>query len=405
MALDPSIALNVKPLQLDNPMNAMAMYSQIQGAQQANQLNQMKMAEYERARGEEEGIRNYLAGGVDLNTPEARAGLIKYGKTGLEYGKLLSEQDKARTELTEKRLKIATEKTSMFRDALADVNTPQQAAAWLTAQHQDPDLKPIVSNLRPLDQALQNIPTDPKAFADWKAKNALGMNKFIERSTLTAYEQQRLNQEQTRLNQDARSVVYQQDANGNIVALPSKLKAGEVPAARLAVAPGPGMTPLEGKPSEKVSAERTSINQQKSIIKGALDAVEKTPDAFGFTRGAQGEMIGGRLASSDENEARSYVFNVVSGVIKERSGAAQSASEKATLDRFLPGEFDNATQIKDKLKGFNKYLEDREKGTTNKVSKTETSSATGNTVSLPDGRTMTFPDAAAAAAFKKAAGL
>lgn len=186
--IDPSIALGVKPLQLENPMNAMAMYSQIQGAQQANQLNQMKMAEYERARGEEEGIRNYLAGGADLNAPEGRAGLIKYGKTGLEYGKLLSEQDKSRVELTEKRLKVAAEKTSMFRDALADVSTPQQAAAWITAQHQDPDLKPIVSNLRPLNQALQNIPTDPRAFADWKAKNSLGMAEFIKRNTLTAAE-------------------------------------------------------------------------------------------------------------------------------------------------------------------------------------------------------------------------
>jgi hypothetical protein len=186
--IDPSIALGVKPLQLDNPMNAMAMYSQIQGAQQANQLNQMKMAEYERARAEEEGIRNHLAGGADLSAPETRTALLKYGKTGLEYAKALTEQDKMRTELNEKRVKLATDKTALFRDALADVNTPQQAAAWIAAQHQDPDLKPIVSSLRPLDQALAAIPTDPKAFADWKAKNALGMSKFIERNTMTAYE-------------------------------------------------------------------------------------------------------------------------------------------------------------------------------------------------------------------------
>lgn len=187
--IDPSIALGVKPLQLDNPMNAMAMYSQIQGAQQANELNRMKMAEYERARGEEEGIRNYLAGGADLNAPEGRAGLIKYGKTGLEYGKLLSEQDKSRVELQEKRLKVATEKTALFRDALADVVTPQQAAAWLTAQHQDADLKPIVSGMRPLDQALQNIPRQPGAeFEKWKQMNGLGMTKFIERNTQTAHE-------------------------------------------------------------------------------------------------------------------------------------------------------------------------------------------------------------------------
>ena len=362
--IDPSIALGVKPLQLDNPMNAMAMYSQIQGAQQANQLNQMKMAEYERARAEEEGIRNYLAGGADITSPEARAGLLKYGKTGLEYGKALAEQDKMRTELNEKRVKLAAEKTSMFRDALADVNTPQQAAAWLTAQHQDPDLKPIVGGVRPLDQAIANIPTDPKAFADWKAKNAMGMSKFIERSTMTAYEKARIGQEQERLNQDSRSVVYQQDANGNIVALPSKLKAGEVPRAVTAVAPGAGMSPLQPKPSEAESSQRIALNQMKSTVQGALDAVKQTPDAFGIARGTMGEKIGGRIASPEENTNRAYVFNVISGVIKERAGTAQSAAEHDTLMRFLPDATDNATQIEAKLRGFQRYLSDKEAGTT-----------------------------------------
>jgi hypothetical protein len=187
MAVDPSIALGVKPLEVANPFTQFAQVTQLQGAQQANQLNQMKMAEYERARQEEEGIRNYLAG-KELGAPETRNGLMNFGKTGLEYSKALAEQDKSTAALQEARLKNAASKVTLFRDALADVNTPQQAAAWITAQHQDPDLKPIVGNLRPLDQALANIPTDPKGFQDWKMKNGLGMTKFIERSTMTAAE-------------------------------------------------------------------------------------------------------------------------------------------------------------------------------------------------------------------------
>lgn len=389
--IDPSIALNVKPLQLENPMNAMAMYSQIQGAQQANELNRMKMAEYERARQEEEGIRNYLAGGADIASPEARMNLLKYGKTGLEYGKALAEQDKMRTELNEKRVKLAAEKTSMFRDALADVNTPQQAAAWLTAQHQDPDLKPIVAGMRPLDQAIANIPTDPKAFADWKAKNAMGMSKFIEHSTMTAYEKARIGQEAQRIAQDARSVVYQQDANGNIVALPSKLKAGEVPRAVTAVAPGAGMSPLQPKPSEAESKERIGLNQMKSTVQGALDAVKQTPDAFGMARGLQGETLGGRLASTEENQARAYVFNVISGVIKERAGTAQSAAEHDTLMRFLPGEYDNADQIQDKLKGFQRYLSDKEAGTTRSKGFTPKSNAAQPAAGKGDGVDLSNP--------------
>jgi len=191
MAVDPSIALGVKPLEVANPFTQYAQVAQLQGVQQANQLNQMKMEEYGRARQEEDSIRNYLAN-KELGAPETRNGLMQFGKTGLEYSKLMSEQDKARADIQEKQMKIAADKTAMFKDALADVNTPQQAAAWIAAQHQDSDLKPIVSSMRPLDQALAAIPTDPKGFADWKAKNALGMSKFIERSTMTASEKANL---------------------------------------------------------------------------------------------------------------------------------------------------------------------------------------------------------------------
>lgn len=317
--IDPSIALGVKPLQLDNPMNAMAMYSQIQGAQQANQLNQMKMAEYERARGEEEGIRNYLAGGVDLNAPEGRAGLIKYGKTGLEYGKLLSEQDKSRAELTEKRLKVAAEKTSMFRDALADVNSPQQAAAWLTAQHQDPDLKPIVSNLRPLDQALQNIPTNPADFAKWKQMNGLGMTKFIERNTMTAAEKATDARAGQRLAQEAQAVTYQTDGDGNIVAVPTKLAPGAVPTARAVIAPGGGMQPLKAKDSSKtaVSEQQASYNIGRVLTaaKEIGKIVEKNPSVL---KPGAGEALASSVGlTGTANAARSADRQIVYGAQRD----------------------------------------------------------------------------------------
>jgi hypothetical protein len=85
-----------------------------------------------------------------------------------------------------------------------------------------------------------------------------------------------------------------------------------------------------------------------------------------MTRGLMGETIGGRMGSSEENQARSYLFNVVSGVIKERAGTAQSASEAETLARFLPQPTDAADVIKDKMEAFDKYLVAKESGTTKK---------------------------------------
>lgn len=48
MAIDPSIALGVKPVQIESPVNALAQLLQVQGAQQQNQLGQMKLDEHQR---------------------------------------------------------------------------------------------------------------------------------------------------------------------------------------------------------------------------------------------------------------------------------------------------------------------------------------------------------------------
>jgi hypothetical protein len=135
--------------------------------------------------------------------------------------------------------------------------------------------------------------------------------------------------------------------------------------------------PLSPKLSSEQSKDITAINQQKSVISSALDLVQQNPSAFSFKRGAAvllpfGETLAGRTESAPETEARSAVFNIVSKVINERAGAAQSAQELKRLNAFLPSEFDNAQKIQDKLKGFNKYLEEQEKGVRAPTSKTFT---------------------------------
>jgi hypothetical protein len=97
--IDPNIALSVKPVQIQDPLNRMAAMMQIEGGQQSQQLNALKIKEAERELTENEGIRNYLAG-ANLNTPEGRGGLRQFGKTGLTYEKLLADQEKAGLERT-----------------------------------------------------------------------------------------------------------------------------------------------------------------------------------------------------------------------------------------------------------------------------------------------------------------
>jgi hypothetical protein len=51
--IDPSIAMGFRPIQIESPVNQMAAISQLQSAQQQQQMNALKMQEYQRARQEE----------------------------------------------------------------------------------------------------------------------------------------------------------------------------------------------------------------------------------------------------------------------------------------------------------------------------------------------------------------
>ena len=180
MAIDPNIALGVRGIELQNPMNALAQFSQIQGAQQANKLGQMQMAEYERARTEEEGLRNYLSG-ADLGAADTRNALMaKFGKTGREFAKGLTELDKAKTEEAARRTKLAIDKTGLYRDMVGNLQSPADAVEFMKLQANDPDMMGTPITRMPLMKVLSSIPQDPAGFENWKKQTALGMNKFVE---------------------------------------------------------------------------------------------------------------------------------------------------------------------------------------------------------------------------------
>jgi len=111
--IDPNIALGFKLPQIENPVNAL-------GRAQEVSINALKMQELQRGLQEEEQLRNYLAG-ADLTKPETRAGLARFGKSGLAYGKALSEQEKAGLESKELKNKITKQDYDDFKRRTADL--------------------------------------------------------------------------------------------------------------------------------------------------------------------------------------------------------------------------------------------------------------------------------------------
>jgi len=125
---------------------------------------------------------------------------------------------------------------------------------------------------------------------------------------------------------------------------------------------------LPPKLSSEQSKDIISINQQLKTIDGAIDAIKKNPSVFSYTRGLtgdlpKGETVAARYQKPEETAARSYVFNNVSAVIKERAGTAQSSGEAKRLNSFLPDTYDDAQTTINKFDGFKTYLKDLEAGT------------------------------------------
>ena len=122
MPINPNIAMGVRPIQLDNPLAQYAQFSQIQNAQKQNELAALQVEAAKRGAEEEVAVKNFFASNPDLASPEARNKLTGFGKTGLAYSKLLSEQETANLTRDELRQKIYKQKRDFGTQALRDLS-------------------------------------------------------------------------------------------------------------------------------------------------------------------------------------------------------------------------------------------------------------------------------------------
>jgi hypothetical protein len=428
MPINPNIALGVQPMQIQQQdpsagMNALARMMQISGAMDQQKVNALQYKELQRGLEETKGINALWAGAVGPDGTIDEAKLYSGAAAG-GFGSKIPSIQKQLLEAREARFKVQNEAAKGYdrfrrtvgahaatpnpsREAVAaDVQglvasgsmdgavaqrllagmptDPQQLTAYLqqavTSQMDPKDMLTVFAP-KPTEvkdgQRLFYRDTNPNSptygqntgGAPVQMQMTPGEVATDRRAGAQLTEQKRHN---GMVEQSAsQAVTYQQDANGNYVALPSKVAPGQVVRPMAVAAPG-GMQPLQGKPSAAVEKELTGLSQQRAIVKGAIDAVKANPEAFSFARGAatmagpMSESVAGRYDSDAQRQARSYLFNNVSKVINERAGAAQSAQELARLRAFLPGELDNAEQIVSKMEAFDKYLNDMEAGTRGK---------------------------------------
>lgn len=425
--IDTSIYGNIKPVQIEDPINQFA-------RQQELSVNMLKAREMQQASENRNMMRQ-----LDPSDPEYINKISRFDP------KLGAELSKSRLEGDEKRLKMAGDSTKFYMDALPSINNPQQMAELTIAQYNDPHLGPVLKRVRPLEQALATIPTDPRGFELYKQKAGMGMKDFITHTTLSAYQLANLNKP-----------VFSAEAGGFVI--PPRVGgggggvsaggAGGGSGAGSGIMPAAGgVIPVEGVKPKSTEAEKQAAYNTKRILTAAKDiskAVENNPSAIApgfFEAIAPGEGAANLARSSDRQLVSSGYADLIDAALYLATGAAYNkeqleAQKKALLPAFTDTEENRQSkQLKiielinaAKIRAGKEWTPELDKAVNNlfpslreappinvegvgtKVNTpgskaTPAAPAAANTVKLPNGAVKVFPTPEAAAQFRQAAGL
>lgn len=102
MPIDPSIAMGLKPVQIESPINQMAKAYEMQNAIQTNELNKLKMDEYKRGLAEQEQFKNALGSATD--DAAIRNAFYSLGEKGVK-----GYQDYLKSQAEQKKLGVETQ--------------------------------------------------------------------------------------------------------------------------------------------------------------------------------------------------------------------------------------------------------------------------------------------------------
>jgi hypothetical protein len=322
MALNPNIALGVRPLEIANPLAQYGQIAQIQNAQNQNAMAQIQMREAEAAAQEKNMLRR-----LDPTAADYESQLFRVSpQLGINYRKEKAAAEASKAATASSLATAAKAKQQLLGQALRDISG-RPSDANITAHTEDIQASPLFSpeeKARALvtQQTLLSIPFDQRqaylaaqgaSASELKptltsqdfggGKRVIATPAFGGAATLVpgseitktptfaditsqgqlkvsqgqlGVSQGQLNLARDRLAQENQGVTYQQDAQGNFVALPSRLPSGVMPVARPVT--GEGGAPVKGKPSafaEKTAAQRAQTNRDLGFAITQLSEVTK----------------------------------------------------------------------------------------------------------------------------------
>ena len=162
--IDYTIPGQFKGIQLESPMNAMAQAMQLRNLQETSQMNALKTQEYQRAREEENALRQLFSSGLKPDSDEFRNQLYAKApglasnieKNLLERGKTAAEVRYKDAQAKKEAADTLTKKLEFHQKVFNPlaVTTEDQAAAHAAAFFDDPDFAPYATKMMTRAQAI-----------------------------------------------------------------------------------------------------------------------------------------------------------------------------------------------------------------------------------------------------------
>lgn len=184
MPLDPSIALQFKGLQIEDPVNQLSRVLNLQNAQQANQLNTLKADEYQRGVARQNRLRDFLAGGAGLDE-DAAIKRLRNSEFQDEASKRAADLMKRREveAQTMRERSGALEKLGNFQKQLATqvMANPSPEFATAALDQMEQAYKFLSIDSRPIAAQRQMVArmTTPEQLKSWAEGHSLAADKLL----------------------------------------------------------------------------------------------------------------------------------------------------------------------------------------------------------------------------------
>lgn len=434
MPIDANIPLQVRQPQLMDPTESLNRVLTLRGLAGQQQLQQMQLEQAQRTTDQERTLADLYKGNVNPDGTVNRQGVIggaaqrglgaripamqkqfaEADEATIKNQKLKSEAGEIDFNVAKKRMEVSA---GALQSLLASPNlthqnvidtmvglvnqgivTPEQGQQAIRELPGDiPSLRQYLmqKGIAVMDAAKRLEALTPKfdkvnngkttSFVDTNTLTNPGGPKAIQMTTTPGEDQSAATQRRGQNMTDSRerqlasqTMSYQQDADGNIVALPTKGVPGQVIKATPVTASGPGMQPLQGKSSmtedqAKASGWLAQASNAWKNMQDAMGGVDPKTGAFKNAGVAQpgladavanipslgiGEVVGNSMRSPARQKFMQASSSLSEAVLRAATGAGVNKEEAAQKVRELTPVFGESPETtKQKMEAIPVYLQ------------------------------------------------